>query len=103
MLSCSGSLTVSGIGKWNGNTAIEPAVETYIIQNGEYSTHSMTYLNLDDDIQEEVYLESILEKVTIENHPRIPVLNGQFGIRFTLLLHLFSLLLFTRSTSCHPR
>lgn len=76
-----GSLTVIGIGKWEGNRPIEQAVESYIIQNGEYSTHSMTYLNLDDDIQEEVYLESILEKVIIKDHPRIPVLNGQNGVR----------------------
>lgn len=75
-----GSLTVSGIGKWSGNKLMEDAVETFIIQNGEYSTDSMTYLSVDDDIQEEVHLSSVIEKFKIVDHPRIPVLNGQFGI-----------------------
>jgi len=80
----SGSLTVRGIGKWGGNKSITDAVETFIIQNGEYSTDSMTYLksgSSDSDVAEEVHLSAVIEKFEISEHPRIPVLNGQFGIR----------------------
>jgi len=69
------------IGKWYGNREIENAVETFIIQNGEYSTDCRTYLNASEDVQEEVHLTSLIEKFKIEDHPRIPVLNGQFGVR----------------------
>merc|ERR1719385_619162 len=44
----------------------------------------MTYLksgSSDSDVAEEVHLSAVIEKFEISEHPRIPVLNGQFGIR----------------------
>merc|ERR1712154_77678 len=71
-----GLYEVRGINKWKGRKEIEDSVKKFVELNGEYRTESFTLLGVNM-----LDVRKVLTKFTIDQHPRIPALNGQFGVK----------------------
>lgn len=81
-----GSFDVSGITKWRGRTELEDSVKRFVELNGEYRIEAFTLIKVYDGNSScfkdmTVDLHDVIQKYEIREHPRIPALNGQFGIK----------------------
>eukprot|EP01084_Bolivina_argentea_P295919 509580_1 len=77
-----GFYNVCGVGKWKHNTIIETNVKEFVELNGEYCKKSGVILyDKIRNIKIVRNISDVISKFRISYNHRIPVLNGQFGIK----------------------